>query len=220
MDFDYRERLRLAALEQDLAKEVKDLNKLARSASRTVHHFDDVSMWKKLSWIVKRTYLALRTLTDDRQLSYYYLSQEVQRFKGNLPEDVDINIEEVEIYVSRCLDDATRGDILYAVDYKDHFNAAKWLAEARLYYWLVGLNVKGVAPPAKEMFDKLASLWEMRSLGYRARTWLETINTEGRRRTKWLQEYRKRWLAVFMKMPARPPMTDADMRRKVGLNNL
>ena len=35
MAFDYRERLRLADLEKDLAKEVKDLNKLARSASRT-----------------------------------------------------------------------------------------------------------------------------------------------------------------------------------------
>jgi len=64
--------------------------------------------------------------------SYYHLSQEVQQFKDDLPEDIDIDLEEVNTFITRRVHDKRERGILYAGDRKDHFEAAKWLAEGRL----------------------------------------------------------------------------------------
>jgi len=57
----------------------------------------------------------------------------VQQLKDNPPENIDIDIEEVNTFITRRLHDKRKRGILYAGDRKDHFEAAKWLAEGRLY---------------------------------------------------------------------------------------
>lgn len=201
-------------LEKQYLEELKGLKKLEASAKRSRKRCDS-SLWSRTNRHVKLTYIAIRILSNDDDLAYYYLCQSLRAYRGKLEADPEYNTIEIDASLREYLTPERRAHMKANPELPYHFEAAKWIAECRLFYWLVSLNTKGVAPPARDMFAQFIACWDPESRGVQADLFLTEININVNKRKAWLQTFRDVWLTKFMKMPARPPLCDEDIIRKV-----
>jgi hypothetical protein len=200
-------------MEQTLKEELKSLSKLQLSAEKSLKRVNS-SLWSKTNHQVKQIYIAIRILSDDDDLAYYYLCQSLRAYRGVLDTDPEYNVLEIDASLRAFLTPEKRANMKTRPELLYHFEAAKWIAECRLFYWLVNMNSKGVAPPARDMFAQFIASWDLESRGVQADLFFTDINLNLNKRKAWLQSFREVWLAKFMKMPARPPMCDEDIIRK------
>ena len=196
-----------------LKAELSSLQKLKISATKSLKRVNS-SLWSKTNHQVKQIYIAIRILSDDEELAYYYLCQSLRAYTGVLDADPQYNILEIDASLRPFLTPERRVNMKSHPELQYHYEAAKWIAECRLFYWLVGMNSKGVAPPARDMFAQFIASWDPESRGVSADLFLTEINQNLNKRKAWLQSFREVWLAKFMKMPARPPLCDEDIIRK------
>lgn len=201
-------------IQRKLSEELLHLHKLELSTKRSMRRVNS-SLWTRTNHNVKLTYVAIRILSTDDDLAYYYLCQSLRAYRGRLETDPEYNVVEIDASLRQALTPERRASVKSNPECPFHFEAAKWIAECRLFHWLVNLNAKGVAPPARDMFAQFVASWDVESRGVQADLFLTDINLNMDKRKAWLQRFREVWLTKFMKMPARPPLCDEDIIRKV-----
>lgn len=123
-------------------------------------------------------------------------------------------------------EEAVRGKILASVasagtqagiadvDSTMHFEAARWVAEWRTFEWLLRVNYKGVAPPTQALSEQYVSQFPVASVGGRARAHLEGVASSKPKLKEWAKTFRRRWGAVYKKLPSRPDITEDEISAK------
>ena len=201
-------------IQHKFAEELLHLRKLELSTKRSMRRVSS-SLWTRTNHNVKLQYVAIRILSNDDDLAYYYLCQSLRAYRGRLETDPEYNVVEIDATLRPSLTTERRASMKANPECPFHFEAAKWIAECRLFYWLVSLNAKGVAPPARDMCAQFVASWDSESRGVLADLFLTDLNLNMDKRKAWLRRFREVWLTKFMQMPARPPLCDEDIIRKV-----
>jgi hypothetical protein len=65
------------------------------------------------------------------------------------------------------------------------------------------------------MLNKFVALWPQESRGLRFDLFVTELQQTHNKRALWLRQFRNRWLSKYTRLPARLPLDDADIARKV-----
>jgi hypothetical protein len=95
--------------------------------------------------------------------------------------------------------------------------AQRVVAEWRAAVWLLQQNNKGIAVPSRALLQQYVLGWQRPLITVEAEEHLLRIQNK-RYSAKWLHFFRKRWDIKWKKLPARNPLPEDDLRRKVHHN--
>ncbi len=83
-----------------------------------------------------------------------------------------------------------------------HFRAARFYAEWGVFQWLLQVNTRGVSPPRGAVVNEFIDQFPDSSRsGEQATAFLQRLLDRKVSKKKWIRSFRKRWRAVYMKMP-------------------
>ena len=207
-------RVATSALIDKYQNELTSLTALETAAKKSRKWYNS-SLWSRTCSHTREVYISIRILSADTELATYFLCQHVWRRKGHVEDDPEYNLLEIENDCRERLLDPHAAHVRSHPDTSSHFDAARWISESQLFYWLISLNGKGVAPPAREMLNKFVPLWPQESRGLLFDVYVTELQQDHNKRALWLRQFRNRWLSKYMRLPARPPLDDADIARKV-----
>ena len=185
---------------------------VAKSYRREVRQ----SIFSRMGGAFKQLILFLHVLTDDDGLVAEYCDQQRRRWKG-LSQQQLIDVDEAMVYIhGQRLVPGTDEDIREQIDHKYYVAVVCWMAERALYRDLCYLNSKGISPPAHVLFERFPYGFPLEWQGTKVKHFLEKLASCPSARANWLRKFRAQWLATFRVLPQRPPISDQDIKRKVG----
>jgi len=96
-------------------------------------------------------------------------------------------------------------------DDKSHYAAVCYLTEHEVFNWLVGSNIKGVAPQGSLVMEAYMSLWPDDSKGALFHNWLTRLCENKYGEQYWLRAFRRKWAIHYQKLPKQSPLSVAEI---------
>ena len=110
---------------------------------------------------------------------------------------------------------------VFVVNFNDvnssiHFRAARFYAEWGAFQWLLQVNARGVSPPRGAVVNEFIDQFPDSSRsGEQATAFLQRLLDRKVSKKKWIRSFRKRWRAVYMKMPTGTLLSNEQIGEKV-----
>lgn len=100
-----------------------------------------------------------------------------------------------------------------------HFKAARFYGEWGVFQWLVQVNARGVSPPRGAVVNEFIDQFPDSSRsGEEATALLQRLLHRTVSKKKWIRSFRKRWRAVYIKMPTGTLLSNEQIGEKVSKN--
>lgn len=197
-----------------MASQVGALTKLGNSARKSKVHFGDRTMWQKVGNVQSGIMIYVYASTNSVATCVEFLSHALRQWPGYVEPGDGYDAAEIQAWLDSAYTPEVLADLKTHLDRAGHFAACKFLAERELFLWLCCMNVKGVSPPTAIMLEKFQSSWPLECRGAKMQAYFLALATKPSRRFTWIDQFRKTWMCKFRVMPARPPMSDTDIKRK------
>ena len=199
---------------ETMASQVGALSKLGDSARKSKVHFGDRTMWQKVGNVQFGIMVYVYASTNSVATCVEFLSHALRQKPGYVEPGDGYDAAEIQAWLDSAYTPEILADIKTHLDRDGHFAACRFLAERELFLWLCCMNVKGVSPPTAIMLEKFQSSWPLECRGAKMQAYFLGLATKASRRFTWIDQFRKTWMCKFRVMPARPPISDTDIKRK------
>jgi hypothetical protein len=190
------------------------LTKVGDSARKSKVHFGDRTMWQKVGNVQFGIMVYVYASTNSVATCVEFLSHALLQKPGYVEPGDGYDAAEIQAWLDSAYTPEILADIKTHLDRAGHFAACKFLAERELFLWLCCMNVKGVSPPTAIMLEKFQSSWPLECRGAKMQAYFLGLATKASRRFTWIDQFRKTWMCKYRVMPARPPISDTDIKRK------
>ena len=170
-------------------------------------------------WIMAGTVSSLEptSSTVPRLFVYWHVKRYLARGLLGIASEMDAGSVDAEIAdarYGRCAAEVL--DAVADVDGAVHFGAARWIAELRVFEWLVGCNLHGASPSSTDLFSRFQSYFPAGSGGDRYAAFLHGAVSENGGLKNWARTFRRRWQVEFRQLPKGNELTDAELSQKVA----
>jgi len=108
--------------------------------------------------------------------------------------------------------------VLGNVDDPLHFKLSRFVAECKLFHWLLSVNCRGITPTTCTVIEQYVMVWSSDHRSAQFLDHLSNLTNNPRAQEAWAKSFRDKFLLKYRKLPVQPPLADATITIRVRVS--
>ena len=96
-----------------------------------------------------------------------------------------------------------------------HFKLLRFVAERKLFHWLLSVNCKGITPTTCAVVEQYVMMWPDDQRSTQLLDHLSNLTNNPRAQEEWARSFRDKFLLKYRKLPVQPPLAEATIKLRV-----
>jgi hypothetical protein len=101
-----------------------------------------------------------------------------------------------------------------------HFKLLRFVAERKLFHWLLSVNCKGITPTTCTVVEQYVMMWPDHHRSAQLLDHFSNLINNPRAQESWARSFRSKFLLKYRKLPVQPPLAEDTIKVRVWALNL